>query len=326
MNNTIIIVGAGQLGSRHLQGVLKYNLDRLNVYVMDPSSESLGVAQERAGEVAHLHTLHFVTSLAELPSGAKLAIVATNAVIREKVTYDLLDCVSLEFLILEKVLFQELDAFDRVEQYLNGKGVKTFVNHPRRLTPLYKEIAKNLKQESTPMYFTTQGESWDLGCNALHMIDLFVLLGGSPLQSIDTTGIDSEIIDSKRLGFKEFTGIIRGDLENGTAFSLVSFKGGRGAITQTISNSNNRWIIQEGVSKKVVSLRKENDYHPEVTDFFQDVQSNLTTKVMGDLFQNATCELPSYETASATHKIVIEALLKKYNSLTNLNETKCPIT
>lgn len=79
----IVIVGSGQLGSRHLQGVLKYNKEKLAVYVMDPSQDALEVSKERATEVDHNHELHFITNIQNYPKEAEVAIVATNFNVRE---------------------------------------------------------------------------------------------------------------------------------------------------------------------------------------------------------------------------------------------------
>ena len=46
----IVIIGAGELGSRHLQGVLK-SRGRFNVFVVDPSDSALQTANARAEEV-----------------------------------------------------------------------------------------------------------------------------------------------------------------------------------------------------------------------------------------------------------------------------------
>ena len=45
---TILIVGAGQLGSRYLQGLVGYS-EELNIYVQDISQQSLQVAKNGAG-------------------------------------------------------------------------------------------------------------------------------------------------------------------------------------------------------------------------------------------------------------------------------------
>ena len=70
----IVIVGSGQLGSRHLQGVLKYNKEKLAVYVMDPSQDALEVSKERATEVDHNHELHFITNIQTILKKLKLPL------------------------------------------------------------------------------------------------------------------------------------------------------------------------------------------------------------------------------------------------------------
>lgn len=322
----IVIVGSGQLGSRHLQGVLKYNKEKLAVYVMDPSQDALEVSKERATEVDHNHELHFITNIQNYPKEAEVAIVATNSNVREMVTIDLLQRTKLKNLILEKVLFQEYEAYDRFTNEISKYEIKVFVNHPRRLTPAYLEIADQIKQIKGRNYFSIVGEFWDLGCNSLHMIDLFVFLSNSKLKSINTDGVDDTIIHSKRKGYVEFTGTITGIMENNDSFALTSFPGERGPLTLQIATTGNRWFIQEGGTKAFLHLGSENKYAVAQHDFFQEFQSNLTTQITNDLLENKECGLPTYEQAAHTHKIFIEALLKKYNAITNINETKCPIT
>lgn len=143
---TIIIIGAGQLGSRHLQGVLKYNKETLKVYISDPSTDALSVAKERAAEVEHNHELEFVSNSSNFPAIADVVIVATNSNVREMVTADLLAKVKVKYLVLEKVLFQDPKAYARVASLLEANGVMTYVNHPRRLTPAYAAIAETIQQ------------------------------------------------------------------------------------------------------------------------------------------------------------------------------------
>lgn len=321
-----LIVGSGQLGSRHLQGVLKYNKEKLDVYVMDPSQDALEVSKQRAAEVEHNHELHFICDVKHFPKKAEIAIVATNSNVREMVTINLLKRTNLKHLILEKVMFQELEAYDRFSQAVSNYDVEIYVNHPRRLTPTYLKIANKIRQIKGRSYFSIVGEFWDLGCNSLHMIDLFVFLSNSKLKSINTDGVDDKIIHSKRKGYVEFTGTITGIMENNDSFALSSFPGERGPLTLQIATIGNRWFIQEGGTKAFLHLGSENKYAVAQHDFFQEFQSNLTTQITNDLLENTDCGLPSYEQAAHTHKIFIKALLKKYNSITNLNETKCPIT
>jgi hypothetical protein len=322
----IIIIGAGQLGSRHLQGILKYTKVPLSIYVSDPSEAALQTSRERADEIEHPHTLYFINNSSQFPSTAALAIVATNSNVREFVTRDLLEKTTLQYLDLEKVLFQEIAAYDRIQDCISKYPVKVFVNHPRRLTPSYIEVAAQIEATGGRSFFSIAGENWDLGCNALHMIDLFTFLSHSKLKSISTAGIDTVLLASKREGYVEFTGSLSGLMENNDAFSISSFPGVRGPLTVQVATNGHRWLVQEGGTKTFLHFDGANNYAVSQNDFFQDFQSNLTTQVLSSLLENDTCALPTYEEAAHSHKIFITALLEKYNTLTNLNELKCPIT
>ena len=46
----VAIVGAGQLGSRHLQGLSKVNIN-INISVVDPKKHSLQLARSRFNEM-----------------------------------------------------------------------------------------------------------------------------------------------------------------------------------------------------------------------------------------------------------------------------------
>ena len=94
--NSILILGSGQIGSRHLQGVLKLNRD-LYVFVLDPSNESLTLSKERAAEVEHNHLINYITNPSELPSEIDVVIIATDASIRYKVASDLIARIKIGF-------------------------------------------------------------------------------------------------------------------------------------------------------------------------------------------------------------------------------------
>ena len=98
-----LIIGAGQLGSRHLQGLLKFEKEQL-IYVLDPSENSLNISKERAQEVENKHNLIFINDWDKLPTEFDLVIVATGANVRSKVVSKLLTDFKVKNLILEKIL------------------------------------------------------------------------------------------------------------------------------------------------------------------------------------------------------------------------------
>ena len=53
-----LVVGAGQIGSRHLQAILKLDIKQ-TIYILDPSTNSLEISKERANEIPNNHKLFF---------------------------------------------------------------------------------------------------------------------------------------------------------------------------------------------------------------------------------------------------------------------------
>ena len=121
--NKILLIGAGQLGSRHLQGLAKIKIDA-NIFIVDPSSDSMNNAKIRLNEISDRNTrngYYFYPTITEVPKDIDLAIIATNSDVRKKVLVDLFKNKNVKSIILEKFLFQnELDFFD-IEKILIEK-------------------------------------------------------------------------------------------------------------------------------------------------------------------------------------------------------------
>lgn len=319
-----LIIGAGQLGSRHLQGLVKY-LGKLEIYVLDPSIDSLKIAQEREKEITHNHEIIYTQSWEMLPDFFDLVIVATNANVRETVINKLLEKHKVRFLILEKVLFQNLNAYERVNDLLIKHNVITYVNHPRRMFESYKNLRKSIEKNTQSVY-SVVGGNWGFGCNALHFLDLFVYLSGKKLQDINVHSIEDELLESSREGFAEFTGTLTGHLTDGSFFSITSLKGESSSISVTIFNNEQRFIIQEGGNPQIYELEKKNLFSCKNDVFKVQYQSELTTNIAVGLLENDFCSLPTYEEARDTHELFLTTMLEKYNKITGLQATILPVT
>lgn len=307
-----LIIGAGQLGSRHLQGLLKYNNKKQIIYIIDPSENALNISKNRASEVEHNHHLIFQQDWNNLPNDFDVVIIATNSNVREKVITQLLKDYKVKYLILEKVLFNDLESYNRVHDLLKNSSVKTYVNHPRRMFQSYKDLKKTIGNTFVGS-FQVVGGDWGLGCNGLHFIDLFEFIAGSDVNSIDAEWIDDDLIESKRRGFIEFTGTLKGRLKNGSTFQVTSLVGEPVSATITFFDAKNRYIIQESGNPAIFSLCKANSFALQTLPFDVEFQSNLTTRLMENLLNDGFCSLPTFEKAKHTHILFIEALLKRYN-------------
>ncbi len=321
---TCLIIGSGQLGSRHLQGLVKYS-GQLEIYVLDPSIDSLKVAEERENEIIHNHEVIYTQSWEALPDFFDIVIVATNANIRESVIRKLLEHHKVRFLILEKVLFQELGAYQRVNDLLVQHNVITYVNHPRRMFESYNNLKLKIETNSQSV-FTVVGGNWGIGCNALHLLDLFVYLSGKKLQDVNVDSIEDDLLESSRKGFVEFTGTLTGHLIDGSFFSLSSFKGESSSISVAIFSNEQRFIIQEGGTPQIYEFEKKNLFNCKSDAFKVQYQSELTTNIVVGLLENDFCSLPTYDEARHTHELFLRMMLDKYNKITGLQTTILPVT
>ena len=83
----IAIIGAGQLGSRHLQGLTKIN-QAIDITVIEPNPDALNLAKNRYEEMPVnplVRSVSYVSSLKSISQDLDLAIIATNANVRRKV-------------------------------------------------------------------------------------------------------------------------------------------------------------------------------------------------------------------------------------------------
>ena len=237
----VVIVGAGQLGSRHLQALALTKLP-LTVEVMDVSAESLTVAEARWHEMPTnplVSGVKFVRSIDELTPEIDVAIVATGSMGRLAVTKQLLETKRVKYMILEKFLFPRLSDFDEAQRLIDAAGVKVFVNCGRRRRKFYNRMRELFRGEKK-FFMSVSGANWGLGCNAIHMLDLYSFLSDQKIFSSDIEYLDADHIDSKRKGYIEFTGSLRVKSPKGTllltsyAPSLFDLTGGGAAERYSI--------------------------------------------------------------------------------------------
>jgi len=322
---TNLIIGAGQLGSRHLQGLLKAEYDQ-TIYVLDPSPDSLDLSHIRAGEISNKHQVRYVLDWNELPHVFDLVIIATGAHVRRNITVQLLENYKVSYIVFEKVLFQDIESYNIVEGLLDKTGTKAWVNHPRRMWKHFQEIKETIASNSESVAICIHGGNWGLACNALHYIDLCVFLSGSSLKELDMEWVENEILESKRLNCIELVGTIKGQLQNRGTFTITSFPGEIGDVTVSISTETMRWIIQEGRAEKIITISKKNNFEPESTIYKTLFQSSLSNRIFEELVRTGDCELTKYAESMDTHVKFIDVTLDKYNKIAGINSKICPIT
>ena len=315
----VAIIGAGQLGSRHLQG-LKVAASPLEITVMDSNEDSLKVAKERYDAVAAIgeKSISYITSVEELPSELDLVVIATGSRPRAAIVLSLLNHSEVKYLVLEKVLFPTLVEYGQIARLIKEKDVRCWVNCPRRMFGSYKQI-KELIDTSKPVYMTKADEDWGLCCNSIHMIDIFMYLTGEVSYTVETKWLNEKIEESKRGGYIEMTGKLEITTPKGSILTLISEKDFTGEKNFMIENGDNMYVISEGGGHWSLN-REEHQYA-------MPYQSQLTGVLADEILKTGGCSLTPFAVSADFHKPFIEAVLAKYNSIQGTPDNKLlPIT
>jgi len=322
----VLVIGAGQIGSRHLQGLLKIKFP-LDIVVVDKSQESLKITKERAAEIPNNHSVSYFTSTGHISGSFDVAIIATSANVRFQAISNMLGKVNFRYVILEKILFQEEVHYNQIEEVFHALGVeKAWVNLPLKTYAHYNLIGKNLASLNERLVMTVSGASWGLACNTVHYLDLFQFFANDKISQLQTDNIDKQILSSKRSGFIEFTGTILAKTNNGSVLMLNCFPGETNQTTVSISTSSSRYMIQEGLNYQISKMLKSDNFKLVIQEFECVFQSNLTNHFVEEILHYGTCPLSSLGNILDTHKLFINEMLKFYNNLNGTDLKSCPIT
>ncbi|MDC3163441.1 Gfo/Idh/MocA family oxidoreductase [Pelagibacteraceae bacterium] len=321
----ILIIGVGQIGSRHLEAISKIKKKK-NIYLIEPNQDSINTALElyKAVKKNNLDNIETFNQLSELKKNINIdfCIIATAADVRYLNFERLLEVVSIKHIIFEKVLFQSLNHYEIVKQKLFDNNIKGWVNCVRRYYQLYKDLKEFIKP-NMPIEMNIFGDTDNgMACNIIHYIDLMNFLSQSFISTINTSGIDKEILPAKREGFIEFSGKTVCNFSDGSRLSFSSLRNKSLENIVTIKQNGLEFIYNE--ANGITKISNNGSFHESVN--LMPYQSELTNLVIEDLFQSNTCKLVDYNTSVRLHVPIIRGLLKFYNSTLKKNVLKLPIT
>lgn len=312
----ILLVGAGNLGRRYLEGINRLE-DRVELSIVDPSDECLKLAQQ-----IFIETKRNVSTFSNIDEVKQhefdVCIVTTNSDVRYEVVDNLLSKFNINKILLEKVLFQRLADYESTQNAFLTKDIKAWVNHPRRYFPVYQELAKILSDKDK-VTIEVSGGNWGLCSNTIHFLDLFEYLTNSKITKISTQDLENRLIDAKRKGFFEMSGTIKANSEKGEL--IVTDNPSLTSLLIKISG--------EGFTINIDEAKHQIEYseslglgHFEKISYYQ---SELTDQTVLDMV-GGTCKLPTYSEASDLHQKYISALLLHINKFSETELVACPIT
>jgi hypothetical protein len=318
---SIVIIGVGGIGLRHLESCLTLNPEQYALHIVDYDEQALLKAQNINQDIKIFAHQSFDT----LPHSIDLCVVATQARSRAMIIKEITSQKTVKNFILEKVLFQKLEDYEDIQKIFNALNIQAWVNCPRRMWPAYKA----LKEILTPYKIKTieiYGKEWDLGCNAIHYIDLISYLCNVSLYEINNTSFPFPPKESKRKGNYYIDGMMRGIfLEKNCLFKISSLQGEKDFKEIKIDTSEGVTVLAKEFSDKIqIKIENTTDQNKFI-ELPVPYQSQLTSKVVEEIKTQGTCLLAPYSVSKELHSPFIKTLYN-YMSQHFSDLQACPIT
>lgn len=319
MKYTVLLVGAGQLGSRYLQGMVGA-VSHLDVTVVDSSPRALETARSRWIEAGGEHCHHQIRWANDIPSELEkidLVLVVTSAKGRAELVTQIASQMSVRYWVLEKVLAQsveELEIIARVTALSHG----AWVNTPRRMMVWHESLKKAFEYKG-PIKALYSADLWGLACNSIHFCDLISCWMDEKLDSIDIKSLGPQWFESKRVGYFEVTGKLVAHFSKGSTLTLESHDHAEIQPLQIDLADGTTWKIDE---VNGVAFNTNGDHIDGRLEF----QSQLSGRLVDDILLQGQCALPSVQESAAMHSIFLKAMITHWNLSQKRNDDCVPIT
>lgn len=316
---TILLIGVGQLGCRHLEGLVTSSTP-LVIHAVDMSLESINLAKSRwqsFGEKTNNHKIFWNNTLPCNLDFFDVCIISSTSTKRASLVQQISKCYLVNYWILEKVLAQSSGELSHIESILmNAKGA--WVNTPWRSMLLYKSLKKAING-NYPLKISFSGSDLGIACNSIHFIDLTTWMSGESLLLIDTSLVDNSWFESKRKGYFDVCGKLTAKFSGGTLLEIADYNDNRKWLLKFELADKSNWEFDYSKSRAVSS-------NGDIILGKVDFQSQMTGPLVEEILQCGQCDLPSLKESIAIHTIFVESMLKHWNKSNNREDCFVPIT
>lgn len=316
----VLLIGSGNVGSRHLQGILKSNYN-INIHIVEVNPQSIKITRKRILEVKFKKKkIFFHKNINFKKVNFDLAIIATSSHNRLNIVKKMLKLKNIKNCIVEKIAFQTTKDYEKAEILFQKKRVNCWVNCARNYHPIYALIKKKInKYKKIKMH--VKGNGWNMASNSIHFVELMNYMG---LRSISEKGYYSkknDIINSKRSGYKEVKGIFKISNKFGDVLTLEdNYLYKKYSLEITIKNQKNIFIIDEDNNVAKSGVFRNNKYY-----FKELKQSNLSKKYIESIINKKKILLPTLNKSFSSHKFLLKLIIDNLKFKKYLFKY-CPVT
>jgi hypothetical protein len=315
----IVLVGCGNIGSRHLQALTKLS-GQVVVDIVENYSKSIILAKSRLEETKYnekYFKFNWHKDFQTLDGNSDLVIIATLSESRVILIEKLLKIGYSRFLI-EKLVCQSTAEYKHLLKIIKKFNAKGWVNTRCRYFKSYQKIKQIYKNSNKISLNMISGDT-GLSTGAIHYIDLFSWILNSKEIKLNGDLLFDETYKNKRgKNFIEFGGTIIGSNKKKSVLTLSHFPG-TPSLYVTINDGKHQIVIDEYNEKILYSDFKKFQFKLEHV-------STLTTEIVNDIIKKDNCLLPTLNDSFNHHSEIFKIFSKQLGKIKNKKIKKCPIT
>ena len=300
-----MIIGCGQLGSRHAQSLARCKPEG-TLTLVDPSYSSLAECRKRVLEAGFRGEIREAARSDEFSESFDLLVVSTSSASRASSIEEFASKSCVPHVLLEKLLAPNSKRLEDLYRIVSNISASFWVNCPMPYYPHFREMTDFIQDEKLgkTLYYSVRSKSIGLVTTSVHNLDHFARLAKSNVESITITD-DSSLCVSKREGYSEIAGTLIAETENKDVL-IMEFD----PLDKTlfhkieIEKGGSSWKFEQHIGK----LTAIQDGARTVSKFETPLQSELT----GDSFaklQSGTGPLWSdFRASYEIHRLLLHEL------------------
>ena len=319
--NKVLIIGAGRMGIRHLQGALQVK-DIEEVTILDVRKNAIDTAKET---VAGDNRVSYGMIDQFVPQPYDICIVASTAGNRKNVCELAQQC-GCKYLMIEKPLGQSYNEVEDLILHLDTFPFTTVVNLNMRMYDPVLKLKRDLltyPQLYGEKVITLNTGTLGIGCNGIHYLDFVFFILNANRAEIVAAEVNDDVIPSGRgADFCDFGG-----------WAMMNFFSGEDLLAKVFFSMSSKstvfggWeivapygriIIDEIAQKRTTVLRKEDsqmplnryaaDYLPYNEEpFVAPFPGDLTAKWISELLKGVNI-LPKAKESLQVHQLMFNWL------------------